>query len=250
VVSDDTESQSTGRAVGSFATTHWSVVLAAGNACSPGSAQALEALCRTYWYPLYVYVRHHGNDPDVAQDLTQEFFARLLTKDYLAAVHRERGRFRWFLLCAVKRFLVNERQRSLAAKRGGGAIHFPIDGVRAEGCYQLATTAQSTPDKLFDRAWAMTLIESTHRLLQEEYGLEGKSALLERLNVFLSGEKGGMTYTEAGAVLQMTEGAVKVAVHRLRRRYRELLREQVAQTISNPAELEDELRHLREVFAD
>ena len=154
------------------------------------------------------------------------------------------------MLGAVKRFLVSERERALAAKRGGAAVHVPFDGAKAEGRYGLETAHQNTPDKLFDRAWAMILIETAHRLLQEEYTLEGKAALFNQLDIFLSGDKTEMTYAEVGAALQMTEGAVKVAVHRLRRRYRERLREQVAQIISNPAEMEDELRHLREIFSD
>jgi DNA-directed RNA polymerase specialized sigma24 family protein len=247
---DDHEREAVESGAASFATTHWSVVLVAVEKDSPQAAEALETLCRGYWYPVYAYIRRQGNDPEAAQDLTQEFFARLLAKGYLAAVHRERGRFRWFLLCAVKRFLVNERERALAAKRGGVATHVPFDGQRAEGRYRLEASDQRTPDKLFDRAWAMALIEAAHRLLQEECTLEGKAALFERLNVFLSGDKTEVTYAEAGAAVQMTEGAVRVAVHRLRRRYRELLREQVAQTISQPADLEDELRQLRAIFSD
>ena len=234
---------------GVFATTHWSVVLAAGERDTPQAAAALEQLCRDYWYPIYVYIRRQGHVPEAAEDLTQEFFARLLAKDYLSAVRREQGRFRWFVLCAVKRFLINEGERARAAKRGGALYRVAFDGHAAEGRYGLEAVDSTTPDKLFDRAWAVALIERVHRLLQEECALEGKAELFERLSIFLSGDKAGATYADAGVRLDMTEGAVKVAVHRLRRRYRELLREQVAQTTRTAAELEEELRDLRAAFA-
>jgi len=232
-----------------FTTTHWSVVLAAGQGESPHAAQALERLCRSYWYPLYAYVRRSGHRPEDAQDLTQEFFARLLVKHYLSAVHPERGKFRWFLLSAVKRFLINERERASAAKRGGTSPHIPFDGQKAEERYRLDAADRSTPDKLFDRAWATSLIQTTYQRLEEEHALEGKRRLFERLRVFLSGDRADLTCAEAGAELGMTEGAVKVAVHRLRRRYRDLLREQVAQTVHTAADLEEELRNLRAVFS-
>jgi len=232
-----------------FTTTHWSVVLAAGLTDAPQAAEALEQLCRGYWYPLYAYVRRSGHPPEDAQDLTQEFFARLLAKNYLSAVHRERGRFRWFLLCAVKRFLINERERALTEKRGGGAIYVPLDGMKAEGRYRLDAADHTTPDKLFDRAWATNLIQTTYQRLEEEHALEGKGRLFEWLRVFLSGDRADLTCAEAGAELGMTEGAVKVAVHRLRRRYRDLLREQVAQTVHTAADLEEELRNLKAVFS-
>ena len=235
---------------GLFTTTHWSVVLAAGQDDSPHAVQALERLCRSYWYPLYAFVRRSGHTPEDAQDLTQEFFARLLDKHYLSAVHPERGKFRWFLLSAVKRFLINERERASAAKRGGTSPHIPFDGEKAEQRYRLDAADHSTPDKLFDRAWATNLIQTTYQRLEEEYALEGKGRFFERLRVFLSGDETDVTYAEAGAELGMTEGAVKVAVHRLRRRYRDLLREQVAQTVHTAAELEEELRNLRAVFSE
>jgi DNA-directed RNA polymerase specialized sigma24 family protein len=158
-----------------FTTTHWSVVCAAAESSSAAAEKALEQLCRSYWYPIYTYIRCQGNDPEAAQDLAQEFFARLLAKNYLSAVRRERGRFRWFLLCVVKRFLINERKRALTEKRGGDAIHVPFDGMKAEGRYLREAAHQSTPDILFDRAWAMTLIEAARQSLQEEYALEGKA---------------------------------------------------------------------------
>lgn len=232
-----------------FTTTHWSVVLAAGGVPSPQADSALEQLCRTYWYPLYAYVRSSGHSAADAEDLTQEFFARLLAKHYLSAVRPERGKFRWFLLLAAKRFLLNEHERTTAAKRGGTSPHIPFDGEKAEQRYRLDAADTNSPDRLFDRAWATNLIETTYRRLEEEYVLEGKPALFKRVRVFLSGDKAELTYAKVGADLRLTEGAVKVAVHRLRRRYRDLLREQVAQTVHAPADLEDELRNLQSVFS-
>ena len=245
--SDDGES--TGQLGGWFVTTHWSVVLAARDPDSPRAAAALEELCRAYWYPLYAYVRRQGCHPEDAQDLTQEFFARLLAKGYLAAVHPEKGKFRWFLLSAIKRFLSNEQQRALAAKRGGGAFHLPFDGEKAEDRYRLEAAEQLTPDKLYDRAWAVNLIEAAHRSLEEEYRLEGKADLFEQLKGFLSGDRGDLTYADIGAQRGMTAGAVKVAVHRLRQRYRDVLREQIAQTVNTRSEIEEELRDLLAIFA-
>jgi len=234
---------------GMFATTRWSVVLAAADRGGGQAAEALETLCRAYWYPLYAYVRRKGYKPEDAQDLTQEFFARLLAKGYLAAVHPEKGKFRWFLQSAVKRFLGNEQERALAGKRGGGAFHVPFDGEKAEDRYRLEAADPLTPDKLFDRAWAVNLIEAANRSLEEECLLEGKGELFERLKVFFSGEQSESTYAEIGARLHMTEGAVKVAVHRLRRRYRDMLREQIAQTVSTRTEVEEELRDLLAAFS-
>ena len=224
--------------------------MAAGHAGSSDATQALEQLCRTYWYPLYAYVRGSGYSPADAEDLTQEFFARLLAKDYLSAVHPERGKFRWFLLSAVKRFLINERERATAVKRGGNCPHIPFDGEKAEERYRLDAADANTPDRLFDRAWAASLIQQTYVRLEEECVLEGKGALFAQLREFLSGDRAAQTYAETGAGLEMTEGAIKVAVHRLRRRFRDLLREQVAQTVHTPAELEEELCNLRAVFSN
>jgi RNA polymerase sigma-70 factor (ECF subfamily) len=232
-----------------FVTTHWSVVLAARHPSSPDAQRALEQLCRTYWYPLYAYVRRCGHNPDDAQDLTQEFFAHLLAGNYVAAAEPRKGKFRWFLLCAVKRFLLKERERLGALKRGGGLTFLPFDDQQAEGRYRLEIADPTAPDRLFDRAWAIAVIERAHELLRQEYLVEGKGDLFERLKVFLSSDHADMTYEEVGGALQMAEGAVKVAVHRLRRRLGDLLREQIAQTVQTSAELEDELRHLRTLFS-
>ncbi|HNQ89123.1 MAG TPA: sigma-70 family RNA polymerase sigma factor [Verrucomicrobiota bacterium] len=234
---------------GQFVTTQWSVIVAARGSDSPRAREALEALCRTYWYPVYALVRHSGHTPEDAQDLTQEFFARLLDRNYLSAVQRSKGKFRWFLRCAVKRFLLKERERAMARKRGGGLTFISIDVQRAEDRYRFELAEPKAPDCLFDRAWGIALIEKAHALLREEYVMEGKGDLYERLKVFISADSGDATYAALGRTLHMTDGALKVAVHRLRRRFRELLREQVVQTVQRPEDLDDELQHLRALFA-
>ncbi len=235
---------------GGFATTHWSVVIQAGCLDSPDALPALEKLCQAYWYPLYAFVRRSGYGIEDAQDLTQDFFARLIANEHLAAVHSAKGRFRWFLLTAIKRLLINDRVRKMAAKRGGGSLHVPFDGERAEDRFRLEAAHHLAPDRLFDRAWATTLIAAAHRSLAEECVLEGKEALFQELEVSLVGDPIGQTYAELGERLGMTEGAVKVTVHRLRRRFRDLLREQVSQTVTDSESLEEELRDLLAAFSD
>jgi DNA-directed RNA polymerase specialized sigma24 family protein len=222
--------------------------MAAGQGNTPQAAAALEHLCRTYWYPIYAFLRRRGYSPDDAQDLTQGFFARLLAGHSLAAVDPDRGRFRYFVLATLKRFLINDYERATAAKRGGTKVHVPFNGTEAEERYGLDSGEQNTPDKLFDRAWGLSLMEAASRHLEEEYRLEGKDRLFERLKLYLGGNETETTYATAGTELAMSEGAVKVAVHRMRRRYRELLREQVANTVSSAADLEEELQNLRAVF--
>jgi RNA polymerase sigma-70 factor (ECF subfamily) len=232
-----------------FVTTHWSVVLAARGADSPEAAEALSRLCQTYWYPLYAYVRRRGHEAVDAQDLTQEFFARLLEKNFLKSVQQERGKFRWFLLSALKRFLANEWNQQHAAKRGGKCITVSLDDQNAEGRYALEVADQTTPEKLFDRNWAMTVIEQAQDELRREYETSGRGPLFDQLKVFLSGDRASISQAEVGAALEMQEGAVKVAVHRLRRRYQDHLREQIAQTVSTPAEVEEEIRQLFAAFS-
>ena len=250
MTSEDSTGGRSPRVDGGFATTHWSVVIQAGCLTSPDALPALEKLCQAYWYPLYAFVRRSGYGIEDAQDLTQDFFARLIANEHLAAVHSAKGRFRWFLLTAVKRLLINDRERRMAAKRGGGSLHVPFDGERAEDRYRLEAADHLAPDRLFDRAWATTLIEAAQRSLEEECVLEGKKALFEELKVFLSGDRIGRPYAELGERLGMTEGAVKVTVHRLRRRFRDLLREQVSLTVTDRESLKEELGDLLAVFSD
>jgi DNA-directed RNA polymerase specialized sigma24 family protein len=231
-----------------FATTHWSVILEAGRTESPQARQALEELCRTYWYPLYAHARRIGHDTHTAEDLTQGFFTRLLEKNYLSIADRRRGKFRWFLLTAFKCFLANEWDRTRALKRGGGQMPIPLDAFTAEEQLALETADTQSADLVFDRRWAMTLLDAARAKLQAEFANRGKAERFEWLEGCLPGERREQTYAEIGARLKMTEAAVKVEVGRMRRRYAELLREVVGRTVVNPEEIEEELRHLISVL--
>jgi RNA polymerase sigma-70 factor (ECF subfamily) len=227
-----------------FATTHWSLVLSARAADTPSAREALAELCRVYWYPLYAYVRRRGHDHDRAQDLTQEFFARLLEKNGLASVDKGRGRFRSFLLAACQHFLANQHDHDNAQKRGGGRHFVPLDLHDAARRYDREPSHEQTPERLFERRWVLALLEQVLARLRGEYEAAGKAALFDRLKGHLSGDAGGPPHAQTAAELQLSEGAVKVAVHRLRKRYRELLRAEIAQTLDDPSEVEDEIRQL------
>jgi RNA polymerase sigma factor (sigma-70 family) len=227
-----------------FATTRWTVVLAAGNRSTPQADVALEELCGTYWYPLYAYVRRHGHSREDAEDLTQAFFARLLEKNYLEGISSNGGKFRAFLLVALKRFLANEWDRANSQKRGGGAMPLSLDWQDADTRYQINPADNLSPDKLFDRAWAVTVLEHVITRLRDENSADGKAKIYEQLKQFLMAGKSDVSYTQAANALEMSEGSVRVAVHRLRRRYRELLREEIAQTLSDPAQAEEEMQVL------
>jgi RNA polymerase sigma-70 factor (ECF subfamily) len=231
-----------------FATTHWSMVLAAGDPASPQSREALAALCASYWYPLYAFVRRQGYDADQAQDLTQEFFARLLEKDYLRVVDREKGKFRSFLLACLRHFLLNEYDRARAQKRGGGKEAIPLDFQAAERRYNAEPCSAVTQEKLFERRCALALLDQVLGRLREEFDREGRAVFFGRLKVFLTGEKAAASYQEVAGELGMSAGAVKVAVHRLRGRYRELLREEIARTVDRPEDIEGEIRDLFAAF--
>ncbi len=231
-----------------FATTHWSVVLSAQDRDSPRSDEALEALCRAYWYPLYAYVRRAGHGPADAEDLTQGFFARLLDKGDLTAAAREKGRFRTFLLTALRRFLANEWDRQHAQKRGGFARTVPIDQTAAESRFASEPSHALQPDLLFDRQWAMTLLDRTLTALRDEYVATGRTALFESLHDCLAKEESGLSYAVIAARLHLTEAAVKMAVRRLRARYRDILRREIADTVASPEEIDEEVRHLFSAF--
>jgi RNA polymerase sigma factor (sigma-70 family) len=231
-----------------FVTTHWSVVLSARAPDSARSAAALETLCRTYWYPLYAYARRQGHPPADAQDLTQGFFARLLQKDYLQAAAQEKGRFRTFLLVAFKRFLANEWDREHAQKRGGFSPVVSIDEQLAESRFAAEPSHHVPPDVLFDRHWATTLLDRTMGCLREEYLASGRAKLFEYLQNCLAREESALPYAEIAARLNLTEPAVKMAIHRLRARYREILRSEIAHTVPSPEEVEEEIRHLFSAF--
>jgi RNA polymerase sigma-70 factor (ECF subfamily) len=231
-----------------FVTTHWSVVLSAREKHSPQSAAALETLCRTYWYPLYAYLRRQGRSPHDAQDLTQGFFARLLQRDYLEAAAREKGKFRTFLLVALKRFSANEWDREHAQKRGGFVPVVSIDQELAESRFAAEPSHNVQPDVLYDRQWAMTLLDRAMSRLHEEYVASGRAKLFEYLQSCLAREESALPYREIAARLNLTEPAVKMAVQRLRARYRETLRAEIAHTVSSPEEVEDEIRQLFSSF--
>jgi RNA polymerase sigma-70 factor (ECF subfamily) len=227
-----------------FVTTRWSQVLAAGQAPTQDSREALSRLCELYWYPLYAYVRRWGYDADQAQDLTQEFFARLLEKHYLRAADPSRGRFRSFLLASLKHFLSNERDRAGAAKRGGRTTVLPLELENAEGRYSREPPDLETPETIYERRWALTLLARTLTRLRHEFGAAGKQALFARLEGYLTGDQETLPYADLGVELGMSEGAIKVTVHRLRRRFGALLREEISETVSDPGEVDDEIREL------
>ncbi|HEY9173427.1 MAG TPA: sigma-70 family RNA polymerase sigma factor [Verrucomicrobiae bacterium] len=227
-----------------FVTTQWSAVLSAGRRDTAQSRSALEQLCRNYWPPLYAYVRRLGHSPHDAQDLTQEFFARLLENRMVARADPERGRFRSFLLASLKNFLSHEWEKARAQKRGGRSQILSLDLDTAESrCVQPAAPG-SSPDQAYDRQWALALLDLVLRRLRKEYADCGRDDLFLALKESLSGGRSEIPYRELGARLALSEGAVKVAAHRLRQRYRELLREEIAQTVAGPEEVEAELRQL------
>ncbi len=232
------------RADGRFPTTRWSRVAAAADPGSPDSREALEELCATYWFPVYALVRRKGFDPDAALDLAQDYFARLLEKPVLAAADRHKGRFRAFLLADCTFFLANARDRDRRIKRGGGRRFVAIDATDAEGRYGAEPSHELTPERLFERTWALTLLAGVFDALRDEFESDGKLAAFDELKVVLEEGRGAVRYAEIAGRLGMSKGAVKVAVHRLRKRYRDLLRERIAATLDDPAEVDDEIRAL------
>ena len=227
-----------------FVTTHWSVVLVAGRSDSTRAQHALGRLCQTYWYPLYAYVRRRGHSPHDAQDLTQEFFARLLERHTIANADPNRGRFRSFLLSTMNHFLAHEWDKVRAQKRGGGRQILSLDLARAEERYDLEPVDHSSPDKLFDKQWASALLEEVLNQLEAEYQQSAKTELFATLKQTLTGTRESQPYAVLATRLGMNEAAVKVAVHRLRKRYRELLRVEITNVVADPEQTDDELRHL------
>ena len=211
---------------------------------TPAADVALEELCRTYWYPLYAYVRRHGHSREDAEDLTQSFFARFLQKNYLEKLRCEHGKFRAFLIASLKHFLANEWDRSQRQKRGSGVPPLSLDWQDSDARYQIDPADNLSPDKIYDRAWAVTVLEQVITRLRDESAADGKARQYEQLKGFLMVGKSDIPYAKAAAALELTEGAVRVAVHRLRQRYRELLREEIAQTLSDPAQVEEEMQAL------
>ena len=231
-----------------FRTTRWSMVVRAGQENAETGLPALEELCRAYWYPLYLYVRRKGHDAHTAQDLTQAFFARLLEKNLFAVADQERGRFRTFLLSALANFLHNEHEHATREKRGGGAETFSLDAVMAEEKFQKEPSVLETPEKIFERRWVETLLENVLARVREENRAAGELERFELLKIFLVEDKGTVSFSEMGSRLNMTEAAVKGVVRRLRARYREIFREEVAHTVASPDEVDAEIRYLLTTF--
>ena len=232
-----------------FATTHWTVVLAAGRRSTPQSARALEELCRAYWFPLYAYVRRRGHSKEDAEDLTQAFFARFLEQNYLEGLSAERGRFRAFLLAALKHFLANEWDRSQRQKRGGQIPHLSLDWQTADTQFQIADPAEPSPDQAFDREWAVALLGKVIERLSAECEADGRGRQFVELKVFLTAGKGAVSHADAAQALGLSAGAARVAVHRLRKRYRQLLRDEIAQTLADPAQVDEEMQALFGAFS-
>jgi len=225
------------------------VVLAAGRRHSPQADRALEELCRTYWFPLYAYIRRHGHTREDAEDSVQAFFARFLGKNYLADLNAEHGRFRAFLLASLKHFLINEWKRGARLKRGGGALPLSLDWQPADTKFQVADSRGPSPDQAFDREWALALLAKVIERLQKECADDGKAESFEQLKIFLTAGKGEGSPAAAAQALGMNETAVRVAVHRLRKRYRELLRDEIAQTLTDPAQVDAEMQALFGAFS-
>ena len=243
-MSDDSHVSSTPTGTSRFTTTHWSVVWAAGDSSSPEHEQALSTLCQKYWFPLYSYLRRHGYDSHQAEDCTQSFFAQILEKKYLRQVGPKPGKFRSFLLTALKHFLANEYDRTRAKKRGGGRKLLSLDFENAESQYVLEPSHQLSAEKLYEKSWALTVLERTMGRLETELVSANKQKLFDCLKVYLGAKSSSIPYRDVATELGVTEGAVKVSVHRLRKKCRELLRDEIAQTVTTSDEIDEELRNL------
>jgi RNA polymerase sigma factor (sigma-70 family) len=243
-VTTEPDNRSRQHVSGHFVTTQWSLILCAGNTASTDASEALEHLCRTYWYPLYAYVRRKGHAPADAQDLTQDFFARFLGREYLKLVDRNRGRFRTFLLSSLNHFLVNEWRKTRTVKRGGTHQIVSLDERTAEGRYLAEPIDELSPDRIYEKRWAVALLEAVMMRLRDDYACTGKQPLFDTLKFHVWGDAKMESYNALSGQLGMSEGAVRVAVHRLRERFRDLLRDEVGRTVESPAEIDEELREL------
>ncbi len=245
-----TDFETADRSKAKFPTTHWSQVVAAGNASAPAARAALAALCATYWYPLYAFIRRRGHDSHSAEDIVQGFFAVLLEKGGLTSVDRAKGRFRSFLVAACSHFLANRLDYERTLKRGRGHVTVPIDRLEAENRYDREPMHEVTPDRLFERRWATTLLDHVLARLEAEMTTAGKVRQFEVLQSALLGSSEKLSYAQIATALGCSEGAARGAVHRLRARYRALLREEVARTIDDPSTVEEEIRELFSTFSD
>jgi RNA polymerase sigma factor (sigma-70 family) len=235
---------------GRFATTRWSLVLAAGEKSDVGSAAALTGLCEMYWYPVYAFIRRQGSRPEECADLTQEFFTRVLEKNYFHDADPAKGRFRAFLCASIRHFLSNERDRARTLKRGGTSPPISLDVETAEGTYRLEPRDDLTPEKLFDRRWALILLERVLARLRVNQESAGKGELFDHLKGFLTGDSAGLPYADVARALGMTDGAIRVAVHRLRRNFRDTLIQEIAETVSEPADIDAEIEYLMKAVSE
>ena len=238
----------TATAAGRFAVTHWSAIARAGGPDSPAATEALQDLCQTYWYPLYAFARRGGWSPSDAEDLTQSFFARLLAQKLITRADPSKGRFRTFLLTLFKRFLANEWNRTHAQKRGGYAATVSIDVDLAESRFRAEPAGAGQPDVLYERQWAVALLDRVMSRLQDEYSASGRGKLFEHLESCLTRDVTALSYSEIAARLNVTEAAVKMAMQRVRARYQSLLREEIGKTVASPDQVEPELKHLFRAF--
>ena len=247
--SKPTEDESAQGTAAQFTATHWSVVLAAGDDASPDSSAALEVLCRTYWFPLYAWARRAGRSAEDAEDLVQGFFGYLLERHWVGKARPEVGRFRSFLLATFRHYLSQEHKREHARKRGGDRIIVSLDASSAEQWLIAELSMELSPDIIYERHWATTVVNEALAMLRQEYDVHGKGPLFEAIHSYLQGERGQRSYAELGATLGLSESAVKSSVFRLRRRSRELLRAVVARTVSDPREVDEELRQLMTILS-
>src|SRR5262245_22758504 len=232
-----------------FHTTSWTLIRTASGDPTADSRQALAALCQKYWYPVYAFVRGRGYDPEQSKDLTQGFFALLIEKNYLLDADPKRGRFRFFLLAAVKHFLANERDRMNALKRGGGQVPVSIDVTEADAWHMLTAVEQATPESLYERRWALSLLENVISKLRAEFADAGKANEFDRLLVFLKGDSESARYDTLAEEMGISAGALRMSVHRMRRRYRSLLRAEIAESVCRPEEVDEELRFLLSILS-
>jgi DNA-directed RNA polymerase specialized sigma24 family protein len=244
VMLDCVPQKMSGAATSGFNTTSWTLVRAAAAHPNADSRDALAALCQAYWHPVYAFIRRNGYDPDQSQDLSQEFFALLLEKNYLLDADRARGRFRTFLLTAVKHFLANEWDRAHALKRGGGQTAVSIDLVEAEKWYAPAAVEQSTPESIFERRWVLSVLEHVTVKLRAEFTAIGKAEQFDKLFTFLNREPDTNRYDAVAAQMGLSAGSLRMAVHRMRKKYRKLLRAEIGATVSTPEETDEEIRFL------
>jgi DNA-directed RNA polymerase specialized sigma24 family protein len=249
VMLDCVPNNMSGASTSGFHTTSWTLIRAAAARPTPDSRQALATLCQAYWQPVYAFIRRNGYDRDQSQDLSQEFFARLLEKNYLLDADRDRGRFRSFLLTAVKHFLANEWDRAHALKRGGGQTAVSIDMVEAEKWYAPAAVEESTPESIFERRWALSVLELVTVKLRAQFTAMGKAEEFDKLFMFLNRQPDTARYDEVAAQLGLSAAALRMAVHRMRKKYRKLLRAEIGATVSTPEETDEEIRFLLAILS-